>query len=161
LSFDRVIGSPGSSIFKKIQNDVVLEKRKTKANGLQPSFWPGFAGSAHRVTPGHDFFYFSSTQPGSSPGSAGSRVDPPGRVSKLFKKSSFPTKTDLNHRQLLHHRGRLGEGGLWWSSLCSFWSLSRRLRVLIWLLVGNMVQYSQRYWKSRLYTVSCIIASSH
>jgi hypothetical protein len=34
------------------------------------------------------------------------------------------------------------------------------LRVLIWLLVGNMVQYSQRYWKSRLYTVSCIIASS-
>jgi hypothetical protein len=70
---------PGQSLFlKKIQNGVVLVKKKI--NGLQP----GFVGSTE--SPGYDFFYFlSSTRPGSSPGSAGSRVDPPIRVSKLCK----------------------------------------------------------------------------
>jgi hypothetical protein len=37
--FDQVIGSPESIlIFLKNQNDVVLVKKKTKVNGLQPSF---------------------------------------------------------------------------------------------------------------------------
>jgi hypothetical protein len=64
--------------FKKIQNGVVLVK-KTKVDGLQPSFWPGFDGSAgsHRVM---TFPIILSTRPGSSPGSARSQVDVPGRV---------------------------------------------------------------------------------
>ena len=37
--FDRVTGSARSiPIFKKIQNGVVLVKKKTKVNGLQPGF---------------------------------------------------------------------------------------------------------------------------
>jgi hypothetical protein len=52
-----LICSAGSIfIFKKIQNGVVLVKKK-KSTG----FLPGFAGSTcrvGRVTPGHDFFYF-------------------------------------------------------------------------------------------------------
>jgi len=48
-SFNRVIGSSWSiSILKKIQNNVVLEK-KTKINGLQPDFWPVFTGSTGSV----------------------------------------------------------------------------------------------------------------
>jgi hypothetical protein len=61
-------GSAGSIlIFKKIQNDVVLVKKKV--NGLQPGFWPGQpAGSAgsHQVMA---YAIFSSTRPRSSPGS--------------------------------------------------------------------------------------------
>jgi hypothetical protein len=67
---------------KKIQNGVVLVKKKqkkTKINGLQPSFWPGVSGSAgsHRIM---TFHIFSSTRPGFSHGSAGSQVDPSGRA---------------------------------------------------------------------------------
>ena len=46
-------GRPDQSlILKKIQNGVVLVKKKTKVNGLQP----GFDGSTE--SPGPDFFYF-------------------------------------------------------------------------------------------------------
>jgi len=78
-------GSVGSiSILKKIQNGVVLVTKKTKVNGLQPGFWPGFVGSpgqpagsagSHRVMA---YAIFSSTRSDSSPRSVGSRVDPPG-----------------------------------------------------------------------------------
>jgi hypothetical protein len=54
-------------IFKKIQNGVVLVKKK-KLNGLQPGFWPDFAGSAGSWL--MQFFH----QPGLVPA--------PGRVSK-------------------------------------------------------------------------------
>ena len=64
FSFDRVIRLVGSIFFYINQNDVVLVKKKV--NGLQPSFWPGFAGS-HRV---FSYPIFSSTRSGSSPGSA-------------------------------------------------------------------------------------------
>jgi hypothetical protein len=47
-------GSPWSILFFFNQNDVVLVKKKTKANGLQS----GLAGSTHRVTPGFSFPYF-------------------------------------------------------------------------------------------------------
>jgi hypothetical protein len=80
-SFDQVAGSAGSiSIFKKIQNGVVLIKKKTKINGLQS----GFAGSTRRIDRVMTFHIFSSIRPGSSPWLAGSRIDPPGRVSKLW-----------------------------------------------------------------------------
>jgi hypothetical protein len=71
-------GSAGSILLKKNQNDVVLVKKKqkkTKANGFVTGSWPGLARSAgspgrpagsHRVFPSP---VFSSTRPGSGPGS--------------------------------------------------------------------------------------------
>ena len=64
-------GSPGFErvarvnpyFIKKNQNDVILVKKKV--NELQPGFLPGFAGSHQVMT----FPIFSSTRPGSSPGS--------------------------------------------------------------------------------------------
>jgi hypothetical protein len=66
------------SIFKKIQNDVILIK---KVNGLQPSF-AGSPGQplVGRVTPSHDFSYFFI-----NPAWFQFQVDRPGRVSKLYK----------------------------------------------------------------------------
>jgi hypothetical protein len=48
------------------QNDVILEKKKTKVNGLQPGFLLGLAES--------------TGSPGQPAGSAGFRGDPPGRA---------------------------------------------------------------------------------
>jgi hypothetical protein len=104
-------GSPGSiPILKKNQNDVIFFlKKSTGCNQVFDRVLPGQPAGSHRVM---TFSIFFSTQPGSSPGSAEFQVNPLGRISKLCKKASFPTNTDLNHHQLLHHRGRLGEGGL-------------------------------------------------
>jgi hypothetical protein len=72
--------------FKKIQNGVFLVKKKqkkTKVNGLQPGFWPGFAGSTRwvgQVTPGHDFSYFFINLARFQP-----RVDPPGFKTMLLR----------------------------------------------------------------------------
>jgi hypothetical protein len=68
-------GRPGQFFKKKNQNDVVLVK-KNKSQRVCHRVLTGSAGS-HRVFPSP---VFSSTRPGSSPGSAGSRVDPPGRA---------------------------------------------------------------------------------
>jgi len=75
-------GQSGQSLFKKNSKRRCFNKKKTKINELQPSFAgsPGqTTGSAesHRVI---TFPIFSSTRPGSSPGPAGSRIDPPGRT---------------------------------------------------------------------------------
>jgi len=69
-------GSAGSiSILKEIQNGVVLVKKKsTGCNQVLPGQPAGSAGS-HLVMA---YSIFSSTRPGSNPGSAGSRVDLPG-----------------------------------------------------------------------------------
>jgi hypothetical protein len=78
--------SAGSiSILKKIQNGVVLVKKKNKSQWVATRFLTGFcwvnrvAGSAglHRVMA---YSIFSSTRPGSSPRPAGSRIDPPGQA---------------------------------------------------------------------------------
>jgi hypothetical protein len=72
-------------ILKKIQNGVVLVKKKKKkstrrVNRVTDRVLPGQpveSIGSHRVMA---YAIFSSTRPGSSPGSAGSRVDPPGRA---------------------------------------------------------------------------------
>jgi hypothetical protein len=72
--FDRV--GRVNFYFKKFQKDVVLVKKKNKSQRVATGFLTGSAGS-YRVMA---YAIFSSTRPGSSPGSAGSRVDPPGRA---------------------------------------------------------------------------------
>jgi hypothetical protein len=75
---------PGSRVltelifFKKNQNDVVLVK-KNKNQRVATGFLIGSCQvvKSLRVFPST---IFSSTRPGSSPGSAGSRVDPPGQT---------------------------------------------------------------------------------
>jgi hypothetical protein len=69
-------GSAGSIlIFKKIQNDIVLIKKKQKSTGCNRVFDRVLPG--HRVNPpGHDFFYFFINPAWFQPESAGSRVDP-------------------------------------------------------------------------------------
>jgi hypothetical protein len=69
------------NIFFKNQNDIVLVKKKTKFSGLQSGFWPGLVRSTSWVTPGFDFPYFFLNLARFQ-----SRVDPPGRVSKLWTK---------------------------------------------------------------------------
>jgi hypothetical protein len=79
--FDRV-GRVNS--LKKIQNNVVLVKKtkKTKVNGFVTGSWPvsRVTGSTRQITPGFFFLFFWSTWLGSSPGSAGSRIDPPSQA---------------------------------------------------------------------------------
>jgi len=59
LEFRVLTGLPGSIFFFKNQNDVVLVKKNTKINRLQPGFWSGQPGQpGRRVTPGFVFFYF-------------------------------------------------------------------------------------------------------
>jgi len=71
--FDRVTGLAGSIFFfKKNQNDVVLVKKKTKINELQPSFWLGLAMSTGSPgQPGHTEFFLTLffLQPGPVPAS--------------------------------------------------------------------------------------------
>jgi hypothetical protein len=71
--FDRIAGV--NFYFKKIKRRCFSKKKKKKVNGLQPGFCPGQPAGSHRVM---IFSVFSSTWSGSSPGPAGSRVDPPG-----------------------------------------------------------------------------------
>jgi hypothetical protein len=71
--FDRVTRSAGSiPILKKNSKWRRFSKKKTKINGLQPSFWPGQLG--------HDFSYFFQPDPVPALG----RPARPGRVSKLW-----------------------------------------------------------------------------
>jgi len=58
---------------------------KKKVNGLQPGFRPDLAGS-HWV---FSSLVFSSTRPGFSSGSAGSRVNPPGSKTMLLRQFFF------------------------------------------------------------------------
>jgi len=84
LSFDWVTGLSGSIlVFLKNQNEVILIK-KTKVNGLQPSFWPGLAGSCR--SPGHLGFWFFLffLNPARFQPRILSRPAEPGRVSKLW-----------------------------------------------------------------------------
>jgi hypothetical protein len=72
-------GWPSQFLFKKIQNNVILVKKKHKNQQVVTGFLSGFARSTcrvGRVTQGHDFFYFFSTRPDSSSELAGSQVDP-------------------------------------------------------------------------------------
>jgi hypothetical protein len=62
--FERVTGSP-ESIPILLKKSKRRHFSKKKVNGLQPGFLPGFAGSHQVMT----FPIFSSTQPGSNPGS--------------------------------------------------------------------------------------------
>jgi hypothetical protein len=73
--FDRV--GRVNFYLKKIQNGIVLVKKKTKVNRLQPGFWLGFAGSTRQVGRVIAYPIFSLTRSGSNTGSAGSRIDPP------------------------------------------------------------------------------------
>jgi len=61
---------------------------KKKVNGLQPGFRPDLAGS-HWV---FSSLVFSSTRPGFSSGSAGSRVNPPGSKTMLLRQYFFNFK---------------------------------------------------------------------
>ena len=74
-------GSAGSILKKKNQNDVVLVKKKQKSTGLSPRLdrVSRVNGSTRRVTPSFSFFLFFV-----NPARFRSRVDPPGRVSKLW-----------------------------------------------------------------------------
>jgi len=76
LGHQVLTGSPGQFFFFKSKRRRFSKKKKQKSTGLQP----GLARS-HRVFPSP---IFSSTRPGSSPGSAGSQVDPRDRVSELY-----------------------------------------------------------------------------
>jgi hypothetical protein len=79
--FGRVTGSAGSIFFLKKLKRRRFSK-KTKKNKSQWVCNRVLAGSyrVSRVTPGFSFPVFSSTRPGSSPGSAGFWVDPLGRA---------------------------------------------------------------------------------
>jgi len=61
LEFRVLTGLP-SHFFKSKQCHFSYKK---KVNGSQSGFWPGLAGSTHRIFP---FLIFFSTRPGSSPG---------------------------------------------------------------------------------------------
>jgi hypothetical protein len=71
----------GLVLFFLNQNDVILvkkTKKKTKVNGFATeSYRVSRVAGSHRVFSSP---IFSSTRPGSSPGSARSRGDPPGRA---------------------------------------------------------------------------------
>jgi hypothetical protein len=74
----RVLTGLSGQFFFKSKRRRFSKKKKTKINGLQPSFFTG----SHRVFLS---LIFSSTWPGFSLGSTGSWVDLPGQVSKLCK----------------------------------------------------------------------------
>jgi len=70
---------PGQFFKKKSKRRRFSKKKKQKSTGLSPGLAgsPGRPAGSHRVFPSP---VFSSTWPGSGPGSAGSQVDPPGRT---------------------------------------------------------------------------------
>jgi len=77
------------SFFFLNQNDVILIKKtkKNKSQRVCNQVLTGSSGQLARSARSHRVFpssIFSSTRPSSSPGSAGSWIDPPGRVSKLW-----------------------------------------------------------------------------
>jgi hypothetical protein len=74
--FRVLTGRPGQ-FFLKSKWRRFSKKKKTKVNMLQPGFWPGQPARSHRVFLS---LIFSLTRSDSSPGSARSRVDPPGRA---------------------------------------------------------------------------------
>jgi hypothetical protein len=80
LGHQVLTGSPGQFFFFKSKRRRFSKKKKTKVNRFATGSWPGLARS-HRVFPSP---IFSSTRPGSSPGLAGSQVDPRDRVSELY-----------------------------------------------------------------------------
>jgi hypothetical protein len=76
------VAGPGSGlsksiiILKKNKKNIILVKKKNQR--VATGFYR--FNRVNRVTPGFFFLYFSSTRPGSSPGAAGSRIDPSGRT---------------------------------------------------------------------------------
>ena len=59
----RVLTGSSRSILFFNQNDVILvKKQKTKVNGLQPDFWPGFVESAGSHQIFSSLFFFNPTR---------------------------------------------------------------------------------------------------
>jgi hypothetical protein len=90
--FDQVTGLAGSNFFLKKSKRCRFSKKKNKNQRVATEFLTGschvnwVAGStgSHRV---FSYPIFSSTRPGSSLGSVGSRVDPPGPAWKFQSRS--------------------------------------------------------------------------